>query len=100
MPEMHLRHLMHLRYFTYSACGPFTKNNDGRQKFKETGYSRYIYQKELDKVCFQHDMVDGEQPLIKHYVIKHLVLLKLKNMMDINVDLPQWSIDFSIKSFW
>ena len=28
----------------------------GIQKFKETGDSRYIYQNELDKVCFQHDM--------------------------------------------
>ena len=25
------------------------------QKFKETGDSRYIYQNELDKACFQHD---------------------------------------------
>ena len=24
--------------------------------FKETGYSRYIYQNEVDKACFQHDM--------------------------------------------
>ena len=30
------------------------------QKFKETGDLRYIYQKELDKVCFQHDMVYGD----------------------------------------
>ena len=28
-------------------------------RFKETGYSKYIYQNELDKVCFQHDMVYG-----------------------------------------
>ena len=26
------------------------------QKYKETGDSRYIYQNELDKVCFQDDM--------------------------------------------
>ena len=26
------------------------------QKPKEAGDSRYIYQNELDKVCFQHDM--------------------------------------------
>ena len=26
------------------------------KKFKETGDSRYIYQNELDKACFQHDM--------------------------------------------
>ena len=30
---------MHLRKpeFTYSACGPFTKNKERIQKFKETG---------------------------------------------------------------
>ena len=31
MPEMHLRQ----RGFTYSACGPFTKNKERIQKFKE-----------------------------------------------------------------
>ena len=32
---------MHLRQpgFTYSACGPFTKNKGRLQKFKETGDS-------------------------------------------------------------
>ena len=33
MPEMHLRQPR----FTYSACGTFTKNKEGIQKFKETG---------------------------------------------------------------
>ena len=53
---------MHLRQsgFTYSACGPFTKNKERTQKFKETGDSRYIYQNELDKACFQHDIVYGD----------------------------------------
>ena len=27
-----------------------------QRKKKETGDSRYIYQNELDKACFQHDM--------------------------------------------
>ena len=52
MSEMHLR----LPEFTYRACGPFTKNKERIQKFKETGDSRYIYQDELDKTCFQHDI--------------------------------------------
>ena len=30
------------------------------QKFKETGDSPYIYKDELDKVCFQHDMANGD----------------------------------------
>ena len=38
-----------------------------------------------------------EQLLIKYYMIKHLILLKIQNMMDINVDLLQWSINFLIK---
>ena len=32
MTEMHLRQLG----FTYSLCGPFTKNKERIQKFKET----------------------------------------------------------------
>ena len=49
---------MHLRQpgFTYSACGPFTKNKEIIQKFNEIGDSRCIYQNELDKACFQHVM--------------------------------------------
>ena len=43
--------------FTYSACGPFTKNKERIQKFKETGDTKYIYRNELDKACFQHNMV-------------------------------------------
>ena len=30
------------------------------QKFKETGDARYIYQNELDKACFQHNMAYGD----------------------------------------
>ena len=56
MPEMHLRQ----PGFTCSACGPFTKNEERIQKFKQTGDSRYIYKNELDKVCFQHDITYGD----------------------------------------
>ena len=55
MPEMHLRQ----PGFTYCAWGLFTENKEIK-KIKETGDSRYIYQKELDKVCFQHDMAYGD----------------------------------------
>ena len=49
---------MHLKQpgFTYSACEPFTKNEERIQKFKDTGDTNYIYKNELDKACFQHDM--------------------------------------------
>ena len=55
MPKMYLSQLG----FTYGTCGPFTKNKERIQKFKETGDSKYIYQKELDEACFQHDMAHG-----------------------------------------
>ena len=53
---------MHLRQpgLTYVACGPFTKNKERIQTFKETGDLQYIYQNELDKACFQHDMTYGD----------------------------------------
>ena len=56
MPEMHLRQPQ----FVCSACGPFTKNKERIQKFKETGDTSYIYKNELDKACFQHDMAYGD----------------------------------------
>ena len=56
MPEMHLKQ----PELTYSACGPFTKNKERIQKFKETGDTNYIYKNELDKACFQHDMAYGD----------------------------------------
>ena len=55
MPEMHLKQ----SGFPFSACGPFTKNKEWNQKFKETGDISYIYKNELDKACFQHDMAYG-----------------------------------------
>ena len=56
MPELHLRQ----PEFTHSACGPFTKNKERIQKFKETRDLGYIYQNELDKACFKHDMAYGD----------------------------------------
>ena len=62
MPEMHLKQPASLDKsgFTYSACGPFTKNKERIRKFKETRDTNYIYKTELDKVCFQHDMAYGD----------------------------------------
>ena len=31
-----------------------------QKKFKETEHSQYIYKNELDKACFEHDMVYGD----------------------------------------
>ena len=46
--------------FTYSACGSFTKNKKSIKKCKETGDTRHIYQNELNKASFQHNMVYGD----------------------------------------
>ena len=56
MLEMHLRQ----PGFTYSACGPFTKNKKRIEKFMRTGNTDFIYKNELDKACFQHDMAYGK----------------------------------------
>ena len=56
MPEMYLKQ----PGFTYSACGPFTKNKERIQKFKETGDTSYIHKNELRKAFFQHEMAYGD----------------------------------------
>ena len=62
MPEMHLKQ----PGFTYSACGPFTKNKERIEKFMQTGNTGFIYKNELGKACFQHYMAYGKsKDLIK-----------------------------------
>ena len=56
MPEMYLEQ----PGFTYSACGPFTKNTERIEKFMENGNTDFIDKNELDRACFQHDMADGK----------------------------------------
>ena len=56
MSEMHLKQ----SGFTYSACGPFTKNEERIEKCMQTGNTDFIYKTELDKACFQHDMAYGK----------------------------------------
>ena len=52
MPEMHLKQ----PGFTYSACGPFTKNKERIEKFMKSGNTGLIYRNKLDK----HDMAYGK----------------------------------------
>ena len=101
MPEMHLKQ----PGFSYSACGPFTKNKERIKKFKETGDISYIYKDELDKACFQHDMASGHfKDLARRTAsdkvlrVKHLILLTILNMMDIKEALLLWFSNFFIKS--
>ena len=55
-PEMHLRQ----PGFTYSACGPVTKNKERIEEFMETGNTDFIYKNEVDKACFEHDVAYGK----------------------------------------
>ena len=54
--------------FTFSACGPFTKNKERIEKFMQSGNTDFIYKNELDKACFQHIWLmknEKEKDLIK-----------------------------------
>ena len=100
MPEIHLRQ----PGFTYSACRPFTKNKERIQKFRETGDSRYIYQNEIDKACFQHhrayrDFKDLTRRTASDKIlrVKAFNIAKNQNMMGINADSLQWFINFLVK---
>ena len=101
MPEMHLKQLG----FTYSACGPFTKNKERIQKFKETGDTSYIYKNELDKACFQHDMAYGDFKDLKRRTASDKVLrdkafntAKNPKCDGYQKDLLLWFTNFLIKS--
>ena len=50
------------------------KNRKRIQKFKEAKDSRYIYQSELDKTCFQHDMAYGDFKDLTRRTASHKIL--------------------------
>ena len=59
----------------------------------QTRITNYIYKNDLDKACFQHDMVYGKYKSlakgtdqIEFKVIKLLKLLVIQNMVDIKDD--------------
>ena len=45
------------------------------QKLSKTGDSRYIYQNELDKACFQHDMAYGDFKDLTRKTASDVILL-------------------------
>ena len=101
MPEMYLKQ----PGLTYSACGLFTKNKERIQQFKQTGDSRYIYQNNQIKFVFNMSWLNEilkiwleEELLIKYYVMKHLIFLKIQKMIDIKEVLLQWFINSLIKN--
>ena len=97
---------MHLKQpgFTYSACGPFTKNKERIKKFKETGDTSYIFKNELDKACFQHDMAYGDFKDLKRRTASDKILrdkafniAKNPKYNGYQEDLLLWFINFLIK---
>ena len=96
MPKVHLKQ----PGFTYSACGPFAKNKERIQKFKDTGDTSYIYKNELDKACFQHDTAYGDFKDLERITAsdKVLILLKILNMMNIKEGFLLWFTRFFIRS--
>ena len=61
MPEMHLKQ----HGFTYSACGPFTKNKERIKKFMQNGHTNFIYKNDFDKGCFQNNIAYGKTKRIQ-----------------------------------
>ena len=76
----------------------FYKNKERKNIFEETGNTTNIYQNELNKDCFRHDMVYGAYTDLtrrtasgKVLCNKYLMLLIIHSMMDIVLGLYQWS---------
>ena len=74
---------LHLRWprFIYRACGSFTKNKNKTQKLK-TGNRRYIYP--AFSTMWLMDILNiylEKQLSIKNYVEKHLITLRIQNMI-------------------
>ena len=74
------------------------------QNFKATGDSRYIYTNEPDKTCLQHNIAYGHFKDILRRTVSdkilrdwHLKLLVIQIMMDMNLDLYQWSKKYFAK---
>ena len=90
MPEMHSRYAFNKCIYRWCFWTIYKKTKKEYKKLKKQGN---ICQKELDKACFQHGIAYGdfkiyleEQLLIRYYMMKHLILLKIQNMMGINMD--------------
>lgn len=81
--------------FTYSAFRPFTNSKERITKIERIRDSRYIYRNELEKAFFSSDIAYGTfEDLTKHYVTKHLQLVVVQSMMNINVGLHRRSKKF------
>ena len=77
--------------FTYRDCGPITKSKERIQKCRETGDSRNISQNQLDKACFQHDMVYGDFKVLPRRTASDKVLRdKSFNLLTVKMVFDNW----------
>ena len=94
---------LHLKQpgFTYSACRTFTKNKQRIEKFMQTGDTNCIYKNELDKACFQHDMVYGKYKDLQRRIQSDKVLKVLQTIkytMGMKEARLQWPTRFLIRN--
>ena len=87
----------------YSAYGPFSKNKKEYKNLKKHEIQDIFIKTNKIKLAFNMTWLKKilntwleEQLLINYYAIKHLMLLKIRNMMDINAELLQWFVKFLI----
>ena len=80
MPEMHLKQPA----FTYSACGPFTKNKKRIQKFKETADSRYIYRHMVNTLSKK--LRQSISCLLLKLIFFYYFLCDIKNSKKLNIN--------------
>ena len=99
MPEQHLKQ----PGFIYGACGPFTKQREIIQKFRETSNLNYLYRNELDKACFAHDAAYCESKDLAKKTISDKILkdrayeIAIVDMMDFKGHQQVLSISFLIR---
>ena len=58
-PELHLKQ----PGFTYSACGPFTKNNEKIEKFMQTGDTNVTYKMNSIRLVFNMTWLMAKQKI-------------------------------------
>ena len=95
MPKIHLRQ----PGFMDSACGSFTKKKKKKKKIKvfikvnkTKPAFNMIWLEEMLKICLEEEL------LVNNYLTKHLILLKLQNMININMNFLQWLTILFIKT--
>ena len=79
-PELHLRQ----PGFTYRAYRAFTKHCERIKKFRETGILKQIYNNELSKACFVHDVAYYDSKDLAKRSIPDKILKEIADKIAIN----------------